>query len=47
MADLDDSPFLECALDGRADYLITGNKRHFPSWTIIITPRDFLKLQSH
>ena len=41
--DADDSPFLECALDGRADYLITGNKRHFPNWTIIVTPREFLE----
>ena len=26
VADADDSRFLECALDGRANYLITGNK---------------------
>lgn len=33
-ADPDDNRFLECALAGRADALVTGNKRHFP-------PREF------
>jgi len=28
--DPDDSMFLECADTARADYLITGNQRHFP-----------------
>lgn len=30
LPDPDDLPFLACALDGKADFLITGNKRHFP-----------------
>lgn len=28
--DPEDNRFLECAIAGRADALITGNKRHFP-----------------
>jgi uncharacterized protein len=39
--------FLECAETARADYLITGNLRHFPPFwesTKIIPPRDFLSL---
>lgn len=43
--DPDDDIFLECAQAARADYLVTGNLRHFPaSWgnTKIVTPRWFL-----
>jgi|ERR1051325_2828974 putative PIN family toxin of toxin-antitoxin system len=29
--DPDDDMFLECALEGRADYVVTGKLRHFPS----------------
>jgi predicted nucleic acid-binding protein len=29
-SDPDDNKFLECAEAGHADYLVTGNKRHFP-----------------
>ena len=45
--DPDDSMFLECADTARADYLITGNQRHFPRFwkkTKIITPREFISL---
>ncbi|MFZ3199641.1 MAG: putative toxin-antitoxin system toxin component, PIN family [Candidatus Acidiferrales bacterium] len=48
-ADPDDNIFLECADAARADYLITGNARHFPRFwkkTKIITSRDFLTLVS-
>jgi putative PIN family toxin of toxin-antitoxin system len=40
-----DNRFLECAEAARADYLITGNKRHFPKqWkgTVVLNARDFL-----
>jgi putative PIN family toxin of toxin-antitoxin system len=40
-----DNRFLECAEGARADFLITGNKRHFPEqWkdTRIVTSREFL-----
>jgi len=42
-----DNIFLECAEAARADYLVTGNTRHFPPFwrqTKIITPREFLTL---
>lgn len=45
--DLKDNMFLECADAARADYLVTGNTRHFPVFwkkTKIITSRDFLIL---
>ncbi len=45
--DEDDIPFLETAITGLADVLITGNKRHFKGKTIrqvkIMTPDEFLK----
>ena len=31
LPDPDDIPFLACALGGKADFLITGNKKHFPA----------------
>jgi uncharacterized protein len=43
--DPDDDKFLECADAARADYLITGNQRHFPKFwkqTKIITSREFI-----
>jgi predicted nucleic acid-binding protein len=46
-ADPDDNRFLECADAARADYLVTGNLRHFPRFwkkTKIITPREFIGL---
>jgi uncharacterized protein len=39
--------FLECADAARADYLITGNRRHFPAFwkgTKIISSREFITL---
>src|SRR5213080_294423 len=44
-----DNIFIECADAARADYLITGNQRHFPRFwknTKIITSREFLNLIS-
>ncbi len=43
--DPDDDKFLECADASRADYLITGNQRHFPPFwkkTKVITSREFI-----
>jgi len=49
-ADPDDDKFLELALETRAAYLITGNKKHFPSESYrsinIVSPAEFLKLQT-
>jgi uncharacterized protein len=46
-SDPDDNMFIECADAARADYLITGNQRHFPKFwkkTKIITSREFIDL---
>ena len=45
--DPEDNKFLECADAARADYLLTGNHRHFPMhWkkTKVISSSDFLTL---
>mgnify|MGYP001791903502 CR=1 FL=1 len=44
--DPDDNRFLECAEAGRADYLVTGNKRHFPKkWrqTLVVNARELIE----
>lgn len=46
-SDPGDNIFLECADAARADYLVTGNVRHFPRFwkkTKIITSREFVSL---
>jgi putative PIN family toxin of toxin-antitoxin system len=43
--DPDDNMFLECAEVASAQYLVTGNRRHFPErWkeTWVVTPRQFM-----
>lgn len=45
--DPEDNKFLECADAARADYLVTGNPRHFPRFwkkTTVITSRDFISI---
>lgn len=45
--DPDDDKFLECADAARADYLVTGNQRHFPKFwkkTKVITSREFISI---
>lgn len=41
-----DNRILECAIKARADFIITGNKRHFPFEEFkgikIVTPREFI-----
>ena len=45
--DADDTKFLQCALAGRADALVTGNKRDFPDGpygpTTILSITEFLQ----
>jgi uncharacterized protein len=44
--DPSDNCFLECAEAARADYLVTGNKRHFPErWrqTLIVNARELIE----
>lgn len=46
-SDPDDNIFLECADIARADYLVTGNRRHFPQYwksTKIVSAREFIDL---
>lgn len=45
--DPDDNIILECAVAGRANYLVTGNLRHFPKsirQISIVNPRQFLDI---
>jgi predicted nucleic acid-binding protein len=42
-----DNILVECAEAARADYLVTGNQRHFPKFwknTKIISSREFLNI---
>ena len=42
-----DNRFLECAQVSKANYLVTGNLRHFPKvwkYTKIVPPKEFLRL---
>jgi uncharacterized protein len=45
-ADETDNRILECAAKGKADFVITGNKRHFPFEEFKgikkVTPREFI-----
>ncbi len=41
--DPDDRPFYEVALAGGAEYLVTGNTRHFPENPVVTTPVNFLR----
>jgi uncharacterized protein len=46
-SDPDGNIFLECADEARADYLVTGNLKHFPRFwkkTKVITPREFISV---
>jgi uncharacterized protein len=46
-SDPDDNIFIECADASRADYLITGNQKHFPAFwksTKVVTCREFITL---
>jgi putative PIN family toxin of toxin-antitoxin system len=42
-----DNRFLECADAARAEYIVTGNPKHFPQTfenITIVTPREFLEI---
>lgn len=47
LPDQDDRPFYEVAVSGNADYLITGNQRHFPRKAFVVTPAKFLAQVDH
>ena len=40
--DKDDRAFYEVAVSGKADYLVTGNKTHFPNVELIRSPRELI-----
>jgi putative PIN family toxin of toxin-antitoxin system len=45
--DPDDNVFLECAEAARADFLVTGNKRHFPAFwrnTKVVNARELIDI---
>lgn len=48
LPDPDDEIYLSAALAARADFIITGNKRHFPKNVCesvrVVTPREFLEI---
>jgi len=50
LPDADDEPFLEVALSGGAEYLITGNHAHLPvvarREALVVSPREFLEAYS-
>jgi putative PIN family toxin of toxin-antitoxin system len=47
LPDLDDEPFLEVAIAGKVEAIVTGNKRHFPKKEYeglkIFSPAEFLE----
>jgi uncharacterized protein len=48
-SDRDDNIFLECAQAARAQYIVTGNLKHFPvQWaeTQIVTARQFVEVMA-
>jgi predicted nucleic acid-binding protein len=45
--DTDDNRFLECAEAANADYLVTGNRRHFPAKyqnTLVVNARQLIEI---
>jgi putative PIN family toxin of toxin-antitoxin system len=43
-ADKDDSMFYEVAKTAKANYLVTGNKSHYPREGIVKNPKEFIEL---
>ena len=47
LPDKNDEPFLEVALSGRIEVIVTGNKKHFPKEICknvnVLPPSEFLK----
>lgn len=46
LPDPDDAPFLEVAIEGDSEYLITGNKKHYPAKYCkgieVLSPNEFI-----
>ena len=45
--DLDDVVFYEVAMSTEGAYLVTGNIKHFPINTIVVTPAQMVEILSH
>ncbi|MBN1904805.1 MAG: putative toxin-antitoxin system toxin component, PIN family [Deltaproteobacteria bacterium] len=47
LPDPDDAPFLEVAIEGDSEYLITGNKNHYPEKMckgfLVLSPAEFVE----
>ena len=47
LPDKSDAPFIETAITGNAEFIITGNKKHFPAKSCkgikIVNPTEFLQ----
>ena len=46
LRDPDDAKFLDLAIVGQTDYLITTNLRHFPTLPWIVTVHQFFVIES-
>ena len=48
LPDPDDAPFLEVAIEGDSEFLVTGNKSHYPAkyrkGIRVLSPTDFIKI---
>ena len=44
ISDPDDVPFYEVAIAGNAEYLVTGNAKHFPAVSQVVLPADFIAI---
>ena len=46
LPDIKDLPFYDLGLEAskKGAYLVTGNIKHFPSDTFIVTPRQFIEM---
>ena len=48
LPDPDDAPFLEVAIEGKAEYLATGNKVHYPAkfrkGIKVVSPTEFINI---
>jgi uncharacterized protein len=42
--DSDDRAFYEVAKTGRAKFLVTGNKEHFPRESMVKSPKEFIEI---
>ena len=48
ITDPGDVPFYEVAIAGVADFLVTGNERHFPDRPFVVSPKEFISfLRGH